>query len=172
MFDLKSGAILSLCCCPADLFFYAQERVVAGRSYVTVTGKASAAARRETLSIGAKVALLAFCILTVTLILYFYALLFCASIVQAFGANHALTLDHYRVIFTEGLPAIKDTLIVALIGMPLGGLYGIIVGYLNRADKICWPPRDGSREYAELRSAWHNRRHRRTCWRSMTSHWR
>jgi len=32
------------------------------------------AARRETLSIGAKVALLAFCILTVTLILYFYAL--------------------------------------------------------------------------------------------------
>jgi len=29
----------------------------------------------------------------------------------------------------EGLPAIKDTLIIALVGMPLGGLYGIAVGY-------------------------------------------
>jgi iron(III) transport system permease protein len=28
------------------------------------------------------------------------------------------------------LPAIEDTLIIAFIGMPLGGLYGIIVGYL------------------------------------------
>jgi iron(III) transport system permease protein len=34
------------------------------------------------------------------------------------------------VIFTEGLPAIRDTMIIALIGMPLGGLYGIVVGYL------------------------------------------
>jgi iron(III) transport system permease protein len=64
------------------------------------------------------------------LILYFYALLFYASIVQAFGANETLTLDHYRVIFTEGLPAIEDTLIIALVGMPLGGLYGIAIGYL------------------------------------------
>ena len=56
--------------------------------------------------------------------------MFYASIVQAFGANHTLTLEHYRVIFSEGLPAIKDTLIIALIGMPLGGLYGVVVGYL------------------------------------------
>jgi iron(III) transport system permease protein len=28
------------------------------------------------------------------------------------------------------VPAIKDTLMIALIGMPLGGLYGVIVGYL------------------------------------------
>ena len=131
LFDLKSGAILSLLLLvPAGLVFYAQERVVAGRSYVTVTGKASASARRDTLSAGARIALLTFCVLTVALILYFYALLFWASIVQAFGANHTVTLDHYRVIFSEGLPAIRDTLIVAVIGMPLGGLYGIVVGYL------------------------------------------
>jgi len=64
------------------------------------------------------------------MILYFYLLLFYASIVLAFGANHTLTLDHYRVIFSEGLPAIRDTLIIALIGMPLGGIYGITIGYL------------------------------------------
>ena len=34
------------------------------------------------------------------------------------------------MIFTEGLPAIRDTLIIAAIGMPLGGFYGVLVGYL------------------------------------------
>ena len=131
MFDLKSGAILSLLLLvPAGLVFYAQERFVAGRSYVTVTGKAAVAAAHDSVSNTAGLALLGFCILVSALILYFYLLLFYASIVLAFGANHTLTLEHYRVIFSEGLPAIKDTLIIALIGMPLGGLYGIVVGYL------------------------------------------
>jgi len=131
MFDLKSGAILSLLLLvPAGLVFYAQERFVAGRSYVTVTGKAAVAARHDSVSAFAGLALLGSCILVSGLILYFYLLLFYASIVLAFGANHTLTLEHYRTIFSEGLPAIKDTLIIALIGMPLGGLYGIVVGYL------------------------------------------
>jgi iron(III) transport system permease protein len=131
MFDLKGGAILSLLLLvPAGLVFYAQERFVAGRSYVTVTGKAAVAAAHDSVSNTAGLALLGFCILVSALILYFYLLLFYASIVLAFGANHTLTLEHYRVIFSEGLPAIKDTLIIALIGMPLGGLYGIVVGYL------------------------------------------
>ena len=48
MFDLKSGAILSLLLLvPAGLVFYAQERFVAGRSYVTVTGKAATWIRRD-----------------------------------------------------------------------------------------------------------------------------
>jgi iron(III) transport system permease protein len=131
MFDLKSGAILSLLLLvPAGLVFYAQERFVAGRSYVTVTGKAAVSAQHDSVSAGAGLLLLAFCILMSAMILYFYLLLFYASIVLAFGANHTLTLEHYRVIFSEGLPAIKDTMIIALIGMPLGGLYGIVVGYL------------------------------------------
>ena len=131
MFDLKTGAILSLLLLvPAGLVFYLQEYLVAGRSYVTVTGKASAASIRDSVSGSTKYLLLAFCLCICALILYFYALLFYASIVQAFGANETLTLDHYRVIFTEGLPAIEDTLIIALVGMPLGGVYGIAIGYL------------------------------------------
>ena len=49
---------------------------------------------------------------------------------MAFGANNSFTWHHYQVIFTEGLPAIRDTLIIAAIGMPLGGFYGVLVGYL------------------------------------------
>jgi iron(III) transport system permease protein len=131
MFDLRSGSVLSLLLLvPAGLVFLAQEKLVRGRSYVTVTGKASAASRRNAVSPLASAALLLGCVATCCVILYFYALLFYASIVQAFGASSALTLDHYRVIFSEGLPAIKDTLIIAAIGMPLGGLYGVAVGYI------------------------------------------
>ena len=131
MFDLRSGAILSLLLLvPAGLVFLAQEWLVAGRSYTTVTGKASARSSRDSVSGTAAAGLLLFCAVVCVVILYFYALLFYASIVQAFGANNTLTLDHYRVIFSEGLPAIKDTLIIALAAMPLGGLYGIVVGYL------------------------------------------
>jgi len=50
--------------------------------------------------------------------------------VVALGANHDFTLQHYRVIFTEGLRFIRDTLIIAAFAMPLGGLYGVLVGYL------------------------------------------
>jgi iron(III) transport system permease protein len=50
--------------------------------------------------------------------------------VVALGANHAWTLRHYQVIFTDGLNTIRDTLVIAGVGMPLGGLYGILVGYL------------------------------------------
>ena len=48
----------------------------------------------------------------------------------AFGADHTWTLRHYQVIFSDGRKAIIDTLIIALVGMPLGGLYGVLVGYL------------------------------------------
>jgi iron(III) transport system permease protein len=131
MFDLKSGAILSLLLLvPAGLVFFVQERLVAGRSYVTVTGKAGVLAQHDSVSGAAGAALLGFCLLMSALIVYFYLLLFYASIVLAFGANHTLTLDHYRVILSEGLPAIRDTLIIAMIGMPLGGIYGIAIGYL------------------------------------------
>jgi iron(III) transport system permease protein len=63
-------------------------------------------------------------------ILFLYALLLYASLVVAFGANHDWTLRHYQVIFTDGLDAIVDTLIIAGAGMPLGGFFGVLVGYL------------------------------------------
>ncbi len=137
MFDLQGGAILSLLLLvPAGLVYYAQERFIGDRSYVTVTGKAATASRRDTVSMTARILLIFGCVAMTVLIVYFYLLLFYASIVMAFGANSTLTLEHYHVIFTEGLPAIEDTLIIALIGMPLGGLYGIIVGYLVGRTRI------------------------------------
>ncbi|HEY8288366.1 MAG TPA: ABC transporter permease subunit, partial [Acetobacteraceae bacterium] len=103
---------------------------VARRSYVTVTGKGASRGERETVAVWLRVGLACACLAIALFITYLYALLAYASIVIAFGANDTLTPRNYQVILTEGLPAIKDTLIIAFIGMPLGSLYGVVVGYL------------------------------------------
>ena len=114
MFDLKGGADPVAAAAGAGRAgVLAQERLVAGRSYVTVTGKAGAGARTIGVVAAGAAAAGDFACWSSALIVYFYLLLFYASIVLAFGANHTLTLDHYRVIFSEGLPAIRDTLIIA-----------------------------------------------------------
>jgi iron(III) transport system permease protein len=131
MFDLRGGAALSfVLLVPALAVFLLQRYWVSRRYYVTVTGKGAGVAPFDSVSPAVRNALLALCALIALSIAYFYALLLYASLVMALGANHAFTLQHYRVIFTEGLKAIRDTLIIAGFAMPLGGLYGILLGYL------------------------------------------
>jgi iron(III) transport system permease protein len=131
MFDLKGGAVLSLLLLvPAALVYIAQRYIVERRSFVTVTGRSGRLSQHDAMAPWTAGALSLICLAVVLFVFYLYGLLVYASIVRAFGANNSLTLVNYRVIFTEGVPAIKDTLIIALIGMPLGGLYSVVVGYL------------------------------------------
>jgi iron(III) transport system permease protein len=131
LFDLRGGAVLSfVLLVPALIVFVLQRYWVSRRYYVTVTGKGAGQAPFASVSPGARNVLLLACALITLVIVYFYALLLYASIVVALGANHSFTLQHYRVIFTDGLKAIRDTLIIAGFAMPLGGLYGILLGYL------------------------------------------
>ena len=131
MFDLRGGAVLSLMLLfPALIVFLLQRYWVGRRFYVTVTGKGAGQTPFDSVSPAVRNALLALCALVALSIAYFYVLLLYASLVMALGANHALTLQHYKVIFTEGVKAIRDTLVIAGFAMPLGGLYGILLGYL------------------------------------------
>lgn len=131
LFDLKGGAALSfVLLVPAVVVFLVQRYWVGRKHYVTVTGRAGAQTTIKSVSPLLRPLLLLACLLFSALVAYFYVLLFYASVVQAFGANHTLTLKHYRVVFTEGLKAIKDTLIIAGAGMVVGGVYGVLVGYL------------------------------------------
>ncbi len=131
LFDLRGGAVLSfVLLVPALIVFLLQRYWVSRRYYVTVTGKGAGQVPFASVSPSARNVLLLACALITLVIVYFYALLLYASIVVALGANHTFTLQHYRVIFTDGLKAIHDTLIIAGFAMPLGGLYGILLGYL------------------------------------------
>lgn len=130
-FDLQGGALLAiLLLVPAAIVYFVQRHWLAGRSYVTVSGKASQRTDVEILSPLARRVLFVICISITALILYFYLLLLYASLVMAFGANSDLTLNHYHTIFTDGRKVIFDTLIIAAIAMPLGGFYGMLVGYI------------------------------------------
>ena len=131
LFDLRGGAVLSFALLlPALAVFLLQRYWVSRRFYVTITGKGAGQAPFDSVSPDARALLLTACAGVALVVIYFYALLLYASLVMALGANHAFTLQHYRTIFTEGLKAIGDTLIIAGIAMPLGGLYGILLGYL------------------------------------------
>ena len=131
LFDLRGGAALSfVLLLPALAVFLLQRYWVSRRYYVTITGKGAGQTPFDSIAPAVRPVLLLACALLALVIVYFYALLLYASVVVALGANHAFTLQHYRVIFTDGLKAIRDTLIIAGFAMPLGGLYGILLGYL------------------------------------------
>jgi iron(III) transport system permease protein len=131
LFDLRGGAALSFALLlPALAVFLLQRYWVSRRYYVTITGKGAGQAPFDSIAPRTRAVLLTACALVALVVVYFYALLLYASLVVALGANHAFTLQHYRTIFTDGLKAIRDTLIIAALAMPLGGLYGILLGYL------------------------------------------
>ncbi len=114
LFDLKGGAVLSfVLLVPALLVYLLQRHWVSRKSYVTITGKVGAQTTIKSVAPWARLPLLGLCLLIAAAILYFYVLLFYASVVMALGANHAWTWQHYQVIFTEGLKAIRDTLLIA-----------------------------------------------------------
>src|SRR4051812_16563143 len=137
LYDLKGGAAMSLLLLvPAALVYVVQRNWVERGHYVTISGKAGPQSAIRSVAAGTRWALILVCLAVAFFIAYLYALLLHASLVVAFGANHAWTLAHYHVIFTEGRKAITDTLIIALIGMPLGGFYGVLTGYLIARKKF------------------------------------
>jgi iron(III) transport system permease protein len=131
LFDLRGGAVLSLVLLvPALAVFLLQRYWVSRRYYVTITGKGAGQVPFDSIAPSARWPLVGGCFAVALVVVYLYALLLYASLVVALGANHAFTLQHYRVIFTDGLKAIGDTLIIAGVATPLGGLYGILLGYI------------------------------------------
>lgn len=131
LYDMRGGAALSfLLLVPSLAVFMAQRWWTERRSVVTVTGKSGAATSIKSLSPGAIVLLALLCAATVLLVLTFYALIVVASVVRALGADNSLSAAHYAHVFSGGLKAIRDTLVIAAICMPLGGLFAVVLGFV------------------------------------------
>jgi iron(III) transport system permease protein len=133
LYDMRGGAALCLLLLvPALAIFAGQQRWVErrGGSFVTITGKAGAAARVKSLSPLAVAALAAACGVVVALVLVCYALIAAASMVRGLGADNTLSAAHYLHVFSGGLKAVRDTLIVALLCMPIGGFFAVVLGVL------------------------------------------
>ncbi len=136
LFDLKGGAILSfILLIPSFAVFFLQRYWVGRKNYVTITGMSGSQTKFKSVGNKTKYFFLLVCLLAAVFILYFYVLLLYASLIEAFGANNRFTLNHYKMIFTSGKDAIKDTLFIAFSGMLLGGLFGVVVGYITAKKK-------------------------------------
>ena len=133
LYDMRGGAALCFLLLVPALAVFAGQRWFTerrGGSFVTVTGKVGAATRVKSLSPAAVLGLAVVCGLVVALVLVCYLLIFAASIVRGLGADNSLSLAHYGHVFSGGLKAVRDTLIIAVLCMPVGGLFAVVLGFL------------------------------------------
>lgn len=109
MYDFKGGAALSfMLLIPALVVYGLQHYWISRKSYVTV----------------------------IAFICFIYAIIFLGSVIKVWGVNNTLTFENYEYVFTHGMKAIKDTLIIACIGTPLGGLLAVLIGYAATRLKV------------------------------------
>jgi iron(III) transport system permease protein len=133
LYDMRGGAALSfLLLVPALAIFIGQRHWIErrGGSFVTVTGKVGAVTRVKSLSPWAMVLLALVCGTFVVLVLICYLLILAASLVRALGADNTLSFAHYAHVFSGGMKAVRDTLIIATLCMPIGGLFAVVLGFL------------------------------------------
>jgi iron(III) transport system permease protein len=130
MYDMKGGAALAiLLLIPSLIAFFLQKYWVSRKSYVTVTGKPSATRIKMDHPL-TKVSIFGLCILFTTVIFLFYGMVFFGSLVKLWGANHTLTLNNYKHVFTVGGEFIKDTLLLSSIATPIAGILAMIIAFL------------------------------------------
>lgn len=137
MYDFKGGAALSfMLLIPALVVYALQHYWISRKSYVTVSGKAGGRSSIKGPGLVLTTTMGVIVSAVIALIIAIYAVIVIGSLVKVWGINNTISLDNYRYVFTFGMKAIKDTLIIACIGTPLGGLLAVLVGYVTTRLKI------------------------------------
>ncbi len=130
MYNMKGGAALAiLLLIPSLIAFLLQKYWVSRKSYVTVTGKPSSARIKMDDPL-TRYGIFGLCLLLTLIIFLFYGMVIFGSFVKLWGANHTLTLNNYRHVFTVGWEYIKDTLLLSSIATPLAGILAMIIAFL------------------------------------------
>ena len=140
--DAGRAAILAIVLLSLSLvLFLFQRRLLARRSFVTVSGRGDGG-RRLALPRGITVAAASLTLPWVLLALVVYAMIFCGGFFEKWGLNHALTLRHYVTAFgverigetlrlTGGAwSSFTTTLGIALVSAPMTATFGLMVAYL------------------------------------------
>ncbi len=131
MFDLHSGASLSLMLLvPTLIVFWLQRMVVGGKNYVTVTGKSGAQSAFCPLPIVAKALISLVCALVLVFVLYLYGIILVGSFVRTWGITNTPTMANYQYAFKFGRKAITDTLKIAFVSTILGSILGVVIGFI------------------------------------------
>ena len=130
MYDLSRGATLAvLLLIPTLTAFLLQKYWVSKRSYVTVTGKPTAATIKN-LEWYIKAPVYTLCIAFAVLVFLFYGTLLYGSFQRLWGVDATLTLRNYVQMFRVGKDYIVDSLVLSSIATPVTGLVGMFIAFM------------------------------------------
>lgn len=125
------GSMLSiLLLLPTVLAFCLQRFWLKDKGFVTVTGKPTQK-RRQIHEKHIVAPLFIFCCLLCGVIILFYGTVVSGAFFKTWGVNHTLTMQHFKQVFTVGGSDIKNSVILAAVSAPIGGLLGILIAYLT-----------------------------------------
>lgn len=126
-YNMQSGAALAMLLLSVTAILYAIQRFWVGKkSYVTITGKPTSARRLVDKGLFRTI-VIAVCYLLSALVLLFYILVPIGSFIKLWGVNNEFTFDHYQYVFSIGQKAVVDTLKLAAIATPIGGLFAMVL---------------------------------------------
>jgi iron(III) transport system permease protein len=130
MYDLPRGATLAiLLLIPTVAAFYLQKYFLSKKSYVTVTGKPTAATIKN-LEWYIKLPVYSLCVFFAGVVLLFYGMVFYGSFQKLWGVDSTLTLANYVQMWRVGKGYIFDSLIIASIVTPITGFFGMFIAFL------------------------------------------
>jgi iron(III) transport system permease protein len=130
MYNMPLAATLAIfMLVPTLMIFVVQKYYVARRSYITVTGKPSGIGLKST-ERRVKIPILAGMTVLSLGILLMYGVVLFGSFTKLWGVDNTLTLKNYLYVFKVGGQYISDTLEIALIATPVGGILSMLIAYL------------------------------------------
>lgn len=130
MYDMKGGALMALLLlAPTMVAFTLQKYWLSGKSFVTVTGKPSAARslNRDPRTVWP---LFAFCMFVSFIVILFYGTVLAGAFVKIWGINYSFTLSHFKYVLLQGITPLKNSVLLAIIATPVTGFMGMIIAFL------------------------------------------
>ena len=129
-YNLPLGATLAIfMLIPTLMIFVVQKYYVARRSYVTVTGKPSGIGLKSTEK-AVKIPVFVAMLTLAGIILLVYGVVLVGSFTKLWGYDNSFTLANYAYVFKAGGQYVWNTLKIALVATPIGGLLSILIAYL------------------------------------------
>lgn len=129
-FNLGRGAMLAtILLLPSMTAFAIQRYWVSRRQYVTVTGKPTSSTTKL-VSPTAKWSLYGVVVAFAALVAAFYAVIVIGAFTRVWGFDYAPSLQHMRYVFSVGLDAVQDTVVIALLTTPISGVLGMLIAFL------------------------------------------
>ena len=131
MYDLARGATLAiLLLLPTVAAFYLQKYLLSKKSYVTVTGKPTAATIKN-LEWYIKVPVYSIAAAFAGLVILLYGMVVWGSFQKLWGVDASFTLNNYVQMWKVGKGYIFDSIVLAAIATPIAGIMGMFIAYLT-----------------------------------------